>query len=307
MVKSRETVEEVLPCPSCRSKVRLEKLLLRAKIPARYFDRGFDVYLARGSLQERALRQAIEYVETFPQVQRGLLFVGPCGVGKTHLSVAILKSLIQEKMISATFVDEAELLRRLQYSYDPTSPETAREVLLPLLNIDLLVWDDLGVGRPTEWAAETIRTVINHRYTYNKHTIFSTNWPLESALKLAWKGERGAEQTLVQRIGHRLFSRIMEMCEIVEIKGPDGRIAIHKAGLDFRAAAARRNQLVVPSGLLKCPYCESRQVKQVDLFETQKSTGGPFIDAGCVCEECSQQFVARFFSETARIEYPSTL
>jgi DNA replication protein DnaC len=148
VVKTQDSVETAIPCPDCHSREKSRKLLANAQIPPRYFDRGFDVFSVHHRLQERALRRAIEYVEAFPKVPRGLLLTGPCGVGKTHLSVAILKALIQEKMISARFIDETELLRRLQYSYGPDSPETEREVLLPLMHVDLLVWDDLGTADP---------------------------------------------------------------------------------------------------------------------------------------------------------------
>ncbi|MDA2933814.1 ATP-binding protein [Acidobacteria bacterium AH-259-D05] len=239
LVKTQEAVETVVPCPECRAQERLHRLLEKAAIPPRYFDRGFEEYSFHNKLQQRAQMRAIEYVEAFPDVPRGLLFAGPCGVGKTHLSVAILKTLIQEKMVTASFVDEAELLRRLQYSYGPDSPETEREVLIPLSEVDLLVWDDLGTGRPTDWVRETIRTVINHRYTYKKQTILSTNWPLQPETKSSQRSRvltEKIQESLAERIGLRLFSRIMEMCEIVEIEGPDFRTDIDKAGKDFRRA-----------------------------------------------------------------------
>ncbi|MEE8349000.1 MAG: ATP-binding protein [Acidobacteriota bacterium] len=225
----------MIPCPDCRSQERLRHLLEKAAIPPRYFDRGFEEYNHLSRLQEKAHLRASKYVEDFPDVPRGLLFHGPCGVGKTHLSVAILKTLIQEKMVTGTFVDEAELLRRLQYSYGPGSPETEREVMLPLSEIDLLVWDDLGTGRPTEWVQETIRTVINHRYTHKKLTILSTNWPLQPKQKSLSRSDKlntVIKDTLEERIGRRLFSRIMEMCEVVPIDGPDFRTDIDKAGRD---------------------------------------------------------------------------
>ena len=232
IVKSVNSVESVSPCPECHSKDWVKKLLASAAIPPRYFDRGFQEYSWHGERQKQAQLRAIDYVNKFPDVPRGILFSGSPGVGKTHLSVAILRTLIQEKAISGRFIDETEFLRRLQYSYGPDSPETEREVLLPLLDVDLLVWDDLGTGRPTEWVAETIRMVINHRYTYNKQTVLSTNCPLETSGEKEPGLERARGYTLVERIGRRLFSRIMEMCEIVEIDGPDFRTEIHKASKD---------------------------------------------------------------------------
>jgi DNA replication protein DnaC len=246
LVKTEDSVEAVVPCPECRPKEGLQKLFRKAAIPPRYFDRGFEeFFFERNSLQERAQLRAIDYVEDFPNVPRGLLFSGPCGVGKTHLSVAILKTLIQEKYVHGQFVDEAELLRRLQYSYGPNSPETERAVLLPLSEIELLVWDDLGTGRPTEWVRETIRTVLNHRYTYNKQTILSTNWPLKPQTGKSPRPSGKAEpmqNTLAERIGQRLFSRIMEMCEIIEMDGPDFRTDIHKARHDFEKKTRRRQE-----------------------------------------------------------------
>jgi len=231
LVKDLDSVEKVVACPDCHSRNQSEKLLNNAKIPPRYFDRDFDEFPPTTRLRERALRRCIDFVETFPEVPRGLLLTGPCGVGKTHLSAAILKALIREKMISGRFVDETEFLRRIQYSYGPDSRETEREVLFPLLHVDLLVWDDLGTGRPTEWVAETIRTVLNHRYTYSKHTILSTNLQIQSTKKTELSVK---SNSLVEKIGVGLFSRIMEMCEVVEIDGPDFRTDIHKAGLDFK-------------------------------------------------------------------------
>ena len=231
LVKTLDSVEKVVPCPDCHSRDKSAKLLGNAQIPPRYFDRDFAEFSPTTRLRERALRRCIDFVEAFPESPRGLLLAGPCGVGKTHLSAAILKALIQEKMISGRFVDETEFLRRIQYSFGPDSQETEREVLFPLLHVDLLVWDDLGTGRPTEWVAETIRTVLNHRYTYSKQTILSTNLRLQPVRKTELSVK---DNSLVERIGVGLFSRIMEMCEVVEIDGPDFRTDIHKAGLDFK-------------------------------------------------------------------------
>jgi len=306
-VEVTDGVDEAMPCPQCQASQRLNERLQQSHIPPRYFDRGFDVYSIHHASQERALKKAVEYVEGFPNVPRGLLFLGPCGVGKTHLSVAMLKTLVEDRGVTGSFVDEAELLRRLQYSYGPDSPDTEREVLLPLMDVDLLVWDDLGTGRPTEWVRETLRMVINHRYTYRKQTIISSNWPLRSAAGRGLTTGRSAEQTLPERIGRRLFSRITEMCEIVEIDGPDARTAIHKAGMDFQnESASRKANLHVPAGLLCCPRCDSKQVKVLDQASKKAARSRNFEELSCLCEHCSEHFLARFFPRTAKVEYPVT-
>ena len=298
--------EQVSRCSQCTAKIGMQRLLTNARIPPRYFSRGFDVYRDHHRLQGRALRRAIEYVEAFPDVPRGLLFVGPCGVGKTHLAVAILKALVQDKKASARFVDEAEFLRRLMYSYGPDSPETERELLLPLLSADLLVWDDLGTGRPTEWVAETIRTVLNHRYTYNKQTVLTSNWPVKTQEGTSLRRESLKDQTLSERIGLRLYSRIMEMCELVEVEGPDARTEIHKAALDFQQARKQGPAIDIPPGTLRCAKCNSQQVKAVDYSHPRGSGRNEHFELYCRCESCSEDFLARFFPHDSRVDYPGT-
>ncbi len=307
VIKTTDGNESVQPCPDCRARKRLQKLLESAEIPSRYFDRGFDVYEAVHPSQRKALEKSIRYVEAFPETSRGLLFVGKCGVGKTHLSVAILKSLIVEKRIAGKFVDETELLRRLQHSYGPDSPETEREVLLPLRNADLLVWDDLGTGRPSEWVAETIRTVLNHRYTHNKHTILSTNLPLRNdvgtvATNLGtWQSP---EQTLSKRIGVPLFSRILEMCEIVEIDGLDFRTQIHKPSKDAQESQQRRlPKPNVPVALLQCPECMSKSIVVIDTSKPKRTGSATFFEASVQCRACSHQFAVRYQPKMAKVEY----
>ena len=224
--------EKVSTCPDCRSQARSSQRLQSAAIPPRYGGLGFDTFTTpnRYPLLEKAWRRSMDFVDAFPKLERGLLFVGTCGVGKTHLSIAILNQVLSRHDSSARFVDEAELLRSLQYSYGRDSQSSEEELLRPLRRADLLVWDDLGTGRPTDWVRETIHTIINHRYTNQRITIFSSNWKLPEKTGV----ERlSREPTLSDRIGERLYSRVLEMCEIVEMKGPDFRM-VHKAGKDFQ-------------------------------------------------------------------------
>jgi DNA replication protein DnaC len=284
------------PCPQCRLSRRTARRLEAANIPPRYADRGFDLYSTHNPSQEAALKKAVDYVEAWPRVDRGLLWAGPCGVGKTHLAVAVLKTLVEEKGVAGRFIDESELLRRLQFSYGPDSPDTEREVLLPLMDVELLVWDDLGTGRPTDWVRETVGMVLNHRYTNKRPTLMTTNWPLQRRPQ-----DPGSVQTLEERVGVRLYSRILEMCEIVPVEGPDARAQIHKAGLDFWAR--RRAAWSVPSGLVSCPHCRSVRVTVDSQSTPRRSTDA--VQLECTCTDCSRRFTARFFPATAKVEYCS--
>ena len=288
IIEDREGEEVALRCPDCRPAERMSLRRQAAHIPPRYLDEGFSSFRTPHRLQQEALKLAIDYVEEFP-ANDGLLFVGPCGVGKTHLSVAILEALVEEKGIRGRFVDETDLLRRLQYSYGPGSEETEREVLQPLRDAELLVWDDLGTSRSTEWVRETIRMVINHRYTYDRPTIFSTNRAVEE------DAGKHRDESLEERIGSRLYSRILEMCRVVKMEGPDARRTRHQE----RQPVSTLPRLPKQIG---CPNCKSYQVEVTDSRE-KSSEKGAARDLGCRCGQCNLTFFVRFHPGRGQVEY----
>jgi DNA replication protein DnaC len=88
-------------------------------------------------------------VREYPAVDRGLLLAGPCGVGKTHLAVAILHGLI-EKGVPCLFYECGAMLKEVQDSYDAASRSSEVKVLAPLFDTEVLVLDELGASRPTD-------------------------------------------------------------------------------------------------------------------------------------------------------------
>ena len=302
LVATGEGGEEVDRCSDCQGESRRSRLMHLAQIPPRYLNRGFDAYAPQTDSQRIALKRAVDYLESFPDVERGLLFVGTCGVGKTHLSVAIMKQIVQTRMVTARFIDEVELLSQLKYSYGQDSPATEEQVLSPLTSVELLVWDDLGTGRPTDWVKDIIRMIINYRYTHKKQTIITSNWPLRRSSVRA--GVAKTEQTLEERIGRRLLSRIMEMCEVVAIEGPDARTQIHKAGMDFQKQS-RPDTENIAAGLIECPRCGKLDVTVLDKSSTKRFRDGSFMELSCLCQSCSAHFLARFFPESSAVEYPT--
>jgi DNA replication protein DnaC len=140
--------------------------------------------------------------------------MGPCGVGKTHLSAAILRGLI-EKGIPCLFYESGALLKEIQSSYNPVSQTSESKVLVPVYETEVLVLDELGATKPTDWVRDTMMQIINTRYNDKKLTIFTTNY-----LDIQ---RYGHEETLEERIGIRLRSRLYEMCKTVIIEGDDYR------------------------------------------------------------------------------------
>ena len=209
-----DPVKGAILCP-CRRPDRFKKLLAAARIPRRYAGCTFDNFKAQpGTSQDHALLLAQSLVGEYPAVERGLLFMGPAGVGKTHLAVAIIKGLV-EKGFAGIFSEFGALLKQIQDSYNPISNSSELKVLAPVYQTDVLVLDELGATVPTDWVRDTMYQIINKRYNDNKLTIFTTNY-FDDA-------QSEKDKVLEDRISTRLRSRLYEMCTKIVIDGEDYR------------------------------------------------------------------------------------
>jgi len=204
-----DPVKGAMVCP-CQLSNRLKKLLANARIPLRYSRCSFDNFkTVPGTSQDYALEYARTLVRDYPAVDRGLLFMGPAGVGKTHLAVSIVRGLV-EKGFACIFSEFGSLLKQIQDSYNPISQTSELKVLAPIYEADVLVLDELGATVPTDWVRDTMYQIINKRYNDKKLTIFTTNY-----------SDKNDE--LQERITNRLRSRLYEMCTSVVIDGEDYR------------------------------------------------------------------------------------
>jgi len=199
----------------CRRRNSHSLRLENARIPRRYEKCHFNTFDPRSNeSQKTALRIARDFTNTFPAVDQGLLLSGPVGVGKTHLAVSIIKGLT-ERGFPCLFYEFGSLLKEIQDSYNPNTRTSELTVLSPVLTTDVLVLDELGASKPTDWVLDTMAHIINTRYNDRRTTIFTTNYPDERA--------DAAKETLEDRIGVRVRSRIFEMCRSVRIEGQDFR------------------------------------------------------------------------------------
>ncbi len=184
------------------------------RLPKRYDGFHFGNYNPQNESQKIALKSAMAFAMEFPAIDRGLLLMGSVGVGKTHLAVSILKGLT-ERGFSCLFYEFGSLLKEIQDSYNDNTQSSELGVLAPVLNTDVLVLDELGASKPTDWVRDTMAHIINTRYNEKKFTIFTTNYLDDRP------NER--EDTLEDRIGIRVRSRLYEMCKTIMMEGKDYR------------------------------------------------------------------------------------
>ncbi len=225
----------------CLETGRIERLLKAANIPKRYENCDLQSYGPRREFEsQKTAKQFVQrFIEKYPEVDVGLLFLGTCGVGKTHLAVALLRHLIIEKGTPGLFYDFSDLLREIQASWNPVSRTSEVEVLRPVLDAEVLVLDELGSNKPTDWVRETIAYIINSRYNDKRVTIFTSNYLDVPNNRNPTEPEPGVvsvtvkEESLTDRIGMRLRSRLYEMCRVIEIRGKDFRITNKQAEYRF--------------------------------------------------------------------------
>jgi DNA replication protein DnaC len=221
----------------CRISARADKLLKAAHLPARYEHCTFAEFDGVNRSLANARLIAGRFVEEYPIERTGLLLIGPIGVGKTHLAVSIVQELIRSKGVPCLFYDYRELLKQILNSYNPSVQTTELEILRPVFDAEVLVLDELGAVKPTEWVWDAVQFILNSRYNSQLTTIITTNYSFEAEIKQEdgepvdtfQKKRAGREFTLGDRIGNRMMSRLQEMCRVVQMDGSDFRQRVQRA------------------------------------------------------------------------------
>jgi len=216
-------VRRVVRCDCWREQIGQHRLA-DANIPKRYQHCTLANFAAYNESLEQAVARARRVAESFPVSAKGLLLEGQPGVGKTHLAVAVLKQVIQTSGARGLFYDTRDLLRVIRSTYDPSIRTTELEILRPVMTADLLVLDDLGAEKTSEWVEETMNLIVNTRYNERRLTIFTSNY-----LDIP---DDSDPNSLLFRIGFRMRSRLHEMCEFIEMDGADYRELPVNGGVD---------------------------------------------------------------------------
>src|SRR5882724_1758762 len=228
----------VVRCDCWRENLGRERLA-GANIPKRYLHCTLGNFTSYNESLERAVAQAKRVADAFPNAPQGLFLEGQPGVGKTHLAVAVLKQAIQTTGARGVFYDTRDLLRVIRSTYDPSIKTTELEVLRPVMTADLLVLDDLGAEKTSEWVEETMNLIVNTRYNEKRLTLFTSNYPDIP--------DETEPNSLLFRIGFRMRSRLHEMCEFVVMDAADYRERPENAGAEDLLAMWKMRKKSLPA------------------------------------------------------------
>ncbi|MBM3383180.1 MAG: hypothetical protein FJY29_12190 [Betaproteobacteria bacterium] len=260
--------DEVIPGACvCRTGRRRAELLNQVGFPRRYKQTTFDAlqmgHLGQNSKHAQKLNDCRTRVFSFCESvvpflsHKGsapdkifLTLLGPVGTGKTHLAASALRWLVEETGCSARFVDFLFLLSQLRESYSQNSSE--EKILKPLREADVLLIDELGKGRAEKaWQLEKLDDLLNSRYNEGRITLLTTNYlppefsydPVRSGFRTAPANESFWEQSLPERIGARMYDRIVESSVFVDFIGlPSFRRALADSYLErYKAEMLRES------------------------------------------------------------------
>lgn len=176
-------------------------MLIESNLGRRFQERTFETFDASGFPAE--YRAARQYAETFEDNDgKGIMFIGSVGTGKTHLAAAITNHIITEFSIPVRFITAIELFALLR------DFEQNAGAIYGFKNVPLLVLDDLGKEKITDWNREKLFEIINYRYENYLPVVITTN---------------GAPGELERTMGAAVYSRLCEMCSAAMMEGKDYR------------------------------------------------------------------------------------
>lgn len=184
---------------------KAQELRESSNLGARFLNRTFGNFeVKRDPLAFNACKSYADRETLFDDKRNGMMILGGIGSGKTHLAAAIANAMI-DRGIPALFGTYSDHLESIRGEYDHTGE---RKYLSMMKSAPILVLDDIGKEKRTEWTQQVLFDVINARYEHLLPTILTTNFDVDG---------------LANYVGGAIWSRLYEMCSAVETQGSDFR------------------------------------------------------------------------------------
>lgn len=213
---------------ACVAESQAETLERNAQIPQNYQRASFETFLLPedNPTARRGLSDVMLAVSGFTRIypknpKPGLLLVGPPGTGKTHLAVSALRLLLARGH-EGVFFDYQNLLEQIRSGYNEKLGTSNREAYRSALETEILLLDDLGAHRVTDWVEDTVTSIVNYRYNHRKPLIATTNLTdpdisPNASERTVPGGAHSFRTTLEERVGERARSRLFEMCRVIRM------------------------------------------------------------------------------------------
>jgi DNA replication protein DnaC len=225
-IVEREEVSGAVRC-GCVAADRAERLESGSGLPPLYANASFENFLLSrdNPIGYRELTEVYlavrAYARDFPNPKKpGLLLMGEPGTGKTHLAVAAFRA-VMAKGFEGLFFDYQNLLDRIRSGYDASSNSSDRETYRVAMDTEVILLDDLGAHRVTDWVEDTVTSIITSRCNQKKALIATTNLIDPEAGDARYERGPGGKvdyrTTLTDRIGPRARSRLFEMCRVIKM------------------------------------------------------------------------------------------
>src|SRR5437762_11934249 len=222
---------DVLRGCACGADPRRLALLTGLRLPPKFLNRTLAGYAGISPDQKIALARARRFVDEFVPAaagQRALLFCGPPGSGKTHLLAAILRELAAKKSVRGRYEEFFLLLSDIRDGF--SRGLSSREWLEPLRQVDVLAIDEIGKGgKNREFEQGVLDEVLSVRYNAGRPTLLATNYPRPGTVGWEFRADGQSAENPEHRVGPRIYSRLHEMCDLIDVLGPDQREAQHDA------------------------------------------------------------------------------
>ncbi len=224
VLDTAEGVERMVRCRCQRVPDRIH-LFDSIGLPAIYANASFSSFDPNRPGARPGFSLAVNWVEQYRPGDHngGLVLYGDVGRGKTHLLAAILRELVFQHGVRCRFLEFSELLTTLKGFYDAGGG--AQQHMGNLVQVEVLAVDELGKGRNSDWERQVIDELVSSRYNGLLTTLATTNYePKQSSGRRDANLAVAEKQTLEDRVGARVYSRLKQMCAFAPVLGEDQRI-----------------------------------------------------------------------------------